>query len=70
MSCPFVTGGQHALTQWRSHWGCKGGRVPPLTVQKMLQIGKKEGKNREKRGEIRKKRQKLGKFFHFTPPDR
>ena len=44
------------LLQWRSHWGGKGGRVPPLTAkicQNLKKIRKKEeklerkGKNRE-----------------------
>ena len=49
--------------QWRSHWGGKGGRVPPLTAKNLP-------KNQEKEGKIGKKRQKSGKFFHFAPPDR
>ena len=40
--------------QWRSHWGGKGGRVPPLTMK----ICPKSGKKREK---IRKKREKEDK---------
>ena len=58
--------------QWRSHWGCNGGRVPPLTVKKLPKIGKKRGKikkNWEKRGEIGgKKGQKSGRFVHYAPP--
>ena len=55
--------------QWHSHWGGKGGRVPPLTVGKNQEkLGKKEEKS-EKR-EIIGKRQKSGRFFHFAPPDR
>ena len=64
MSCK----NQDTRTQWRSHWGCKGGRVPPLTAKKLPKIGKnleKIRKNREKRGEIGKKRQKSGRFFFF-----
>ena len=34
--------------QWRSHWGGKGGRVPPLTAKKMPKIGKKEEKSGRK----------------------
>ena len=41
--------------QWRSHWGVKGGRVPPLRAKT---IAKKSGKRAEK---IRKKREKIGK---------
>ena len=57
--------------QWRSHWGGKGGRVPPLTAkicQKSGKLGKEIRKNREERGKIGKKRQKSGSFFHFAPP--
>ena len=55
--------------QWRSHWGGKGGRVPPLTAKKMPKIRKNSGK-------IGKKEEKSGRkvknrdFFHFDPPDR
>ena len=48
--------------QWRSHWGGKGGRVPPLTAKKMPKIGKNWGKS----AKIGKKRQKAGNFFHFA----
>ena len=60
--------------------------MPPLIAKKLLKSrkrggikekkGGKEGKNREKenksgkRGKIGKERQKSGRFFHFTPPDR
>ena len=66
----------HVLShkQWRSHWGGKGGRVPPPDSEKFTKnreksgkIGGKSGKKEEKSG---KKRQKLGNFFHFAPPDR
>ena len=57
--------------QWRSHWGGRGGRVPPLTAKNLPKNREKEGKkNREKRGKIGKKSQKSGRFFHFAPPDR
>ena len=39
--------------QWRSHWGGKGSRVPPLTAKKLPKIEKKReksGKNWEKSG--------------------
>ena len=64
---------QEHRTQWRSHWGCKGGRMPPLTAKKIAKIAKKRGeirKNQDNRGEIGKKRQKSGRFFHFAPHDR
>ena len=38
--------------QWRSHWGGKGGRVPPLTAKK---------KKKKKMPKIRKKEEKLGR---------
>ena len=40
--------------QWRSHWGGKGGRVPPLTEKNLPKIGKKRVK-------IRKKEEKSGR---------
>ena len=45
-------------TQWRSHWGSRGGRVPPLTATNLPKIGKK----REKSGKIRKKWGKRGQI--------
>ena len=52
------------------HWG--GGRVPPLTAKKLPKIAKKREKIRKNqgRGKTGKKRQKLGRFFLFAPPDR
>ena len=43
--------------QWRSHWGGKGGRVPPL-MEKNAKNWEKEGK---KSGKVRKNREKRGK---------
>ena len=60
------TQSEKALIQWCSHWGVKGGRVPPLNAKNVPKIGKK----REKSGKIRKKRQKSRRFFHFASPDR
>ena len=40
--------------QWRSHWGCKGGRVPPLTAKNLPKIGKKRKKFRKYRGKEEK----------------
>ena len=40
--------------QWHSHWGGKGGRVPPLTAK----ICQKSG---EKSGKIGKKEEKSGR---------
>ena len=64
-------------TQWRSHWGGKGGQSATPDSKKIAEnrekIRKNRGKirkNREKRGKIGKKRQKSGRFFHFAPPDR
>ena len=58
-------------TQWRSHWGVKEGRQSATPdSEKFAKIRKNEEKNQEKSGEIGKKRQKLGRFFHFAPPDR
>ena len=56
--------------QWRSHWGGKGGRVPPLTAKKLPKIGEKRVKNKEKREKIRKigkKKAKIGKFLSLYP---
>ena len=53
--------------QWHSHWGGKGGRVPPLTVKKLPKIRKnkeksgKTRKNQEERAKIRKKEEKSGR---------
>ena len=76
----------HVNFQWRSQWGGKEGRVPPLTAKNFRKSGKrgknqenrekrgkksgKGGKSRGNRGKIGKKRQKSGRFFHFAPPDR
>ena len=52
--------------QWRSHWGGKGGRVPPLTAKNMPKIGEKQeksGKNQKKREE----KAKIGKFLSLCP---
>ena len=70
----------HACPQWRSHWGGKGGRVPPLTAKKLPKIGKirkksgknqeKSGKNQEKLGEKRKnweEKAKIRKFLSLCP---
>ena len=46
--------------QWRSHWGGKGGRVPPLTAkidQKSKKKTGKSGKNQEKSGRKGKNRE-------------
>ena len=54
--------GTHAV-QWYSHWGGKGGRVPPLTAKKWPKTGKKRenqeksGKNQEKSGRKDKNRE-------------
>ena len=45
-------------TQWHSHWGGKGDRVPPLTVKNLPIIGKKSEKIRKNRKKIRKNREK------------
>ena len=56
----FEKGAQkwETLKQWRSHWGGKGGRVPPLTAK----ICQKSGKNQENRKKIRQNREKRGKI--------
>ena len=51
--------------------GGQGGKVPPLTakISSLSKIGTNTGemrKNWGKRGKIKKKRQKSGRFFHFT----
>ena len=54
--------------QWRSHWGGKGGRVPPLTAkicQKSGKIRKTRGKNQEKSGRKRKNREEKAKIWKF-----
>ena len=48
--------------QWHSHWGGKGGRVPPLTAkkkkcQKSGKIQEKSGKKEEKSGRKVKNRE-------------
>ena len=40
-----------------SHWGVKGGRVPPLTARNLPTIGKKRGKS----GKIGKKEEESGR---------
>ena len=51
----------------------RGARVPPLTAKKCQKSGK-EVKNQENWGKGKKNQeetwQKLGRFFHFAPPDR
>ena len=59
--------------QLHSHWGVKGGRVPPLTANNLPKIGKKRGKNQEKSEKKRKNHEekaKIMRFFHFASPDR
>ena len=44
--------------QWRSHWGCKGGRALPLTAKNLPKSGKRlRGKIRK----IAKKEEKSGR---------
>ena len=43
--------------------GGQGGQSAPLTVKNF-------SKNQEKEGENQEKEEKLGRFFHFAPPDR
>ena len=49
--------------QWCSHWGGKGGRVPPLTAKNLPKIGKKRGKigNKEEKSG-RKGKNREGSF--------
>ena len=60
--------------QWRSHWGGKGCRVPPLTAKILPKFGKKREKNREKirknrekRGKNREEKAKIGKVLSHCP---
>ena len=59
--------------QWRSHWGGKGGRVPPLTVKNLPKIREnweKIRKEEEKSGGGKKNREekaKIGKFLSLCP---
>ena len=46
--------------QWCSHWGVKGGRVPPLTAKNLPKIRKKRGKKEDKSG--RKGKNQEGSF--------
>ena len=61
------------LTSGRSHWGGKGGWVPPLTAKKLPKIWKnqeKSGKNREKSRKKEEKsgrKDKIGKFLSLCP---
>ena len=50
--------------QWRSHWGGKGGRVPPLTAKYLPKIGKKRGweKSGKKENSGRKFKNREGSF--------
>ena len=62
---PVASNG-HSLIQWHSHWGGKGGRVPPLTAKKLLKIREnqeKSGKTHEKSGRKGKNRE-----ISFTLP--
>ena len=57
-------------TQWRSHWGVKGGRVPPLTMNNLPKIGKKKDKIRKNWGKKRKLQEeeaKIGKVLSLCP---
>ena len=49
--------------------GAAGERVPPDS-KKFTKNQEKEGKNWEKLEKLGRKRQKSGRFFHFTAPDR
>ena len=57
--------------QWRSHWGVKGGRVPPLTAKNLPKIGKKREKIRKNQGGKKRKNQeekaKIGKVLSLSP---
>ena len=55
-----------ATGQWRSHWGGKGGRVPPLTAKNLPKIVKKRGKIRKKR-KNREEKAKFGKVLSLCP---
>ena len=57
---PTLTPSFRTNKQWRSQYGGKGERVPLLD-------SKKKNKNKNKNA---KKREKIGKFFHFAPPPR
>ena len=67
----FPTLNIYPHSQWLSHLGCKGGRVPPLTAKKIAknreEEGKKSGKRGEKRGEIGEKKAQIGKVFSLCP---
>ena len=43
-------------SQWRSHWGVKGGRVPPLTAKNCQKSGRR-GRNSRKSGKKGKNRE-------------
>ena len=52
--------------QWRSHWGCKRGQNATPDSEQIAKNQEIDGKIRKKlrkRGEIGKKRQKLGQFL-------
>ena len=68
----------HSLNKCAPFSGGSRGQSNPLTAKNLPKILKQSGKIRkkwEKEGKSGKrkngkKRQKLGRFFHFTPPDR
>ena len=51
-------------------WGGEEGQSATPDSKKFAKNWEKDGKNQENRGKIGKKWQKLGRFFHFVPPDR
>ena len=46
----------------RSHWGGKGGRVPPLKAKNLPKFGKKRERIRKNQEKIRKNQEKRGKI--------
>ena len=54
-------------------WGGQGGQSATLDSEKIAKNWEKEGQNQEntgKEGKNQEKEEKLGRFFHFAPPDR
>ena len=65
----FIEESLYAKKQWRSHWGGKGGRVPPLTSKKLPKIGKTQGKIGQNSGKIGEKEEQSGrKGKNWVPP--
>ena len=66
MLSSHIGGGHFMRMQWRSHWGGKGGKVPPLTAKMCQKLGKR-GKKSGKKRKYQEEKEKIGKFLSLCP---